>query len=567
MNLFKTVTLTLFLVSCGMSVFAQQNEHQRYWVQFDHKSSSTYSVDRPHEFLSERAIARRQRQGIPITENDLPVSPAYVQELSAAGLTVVHRSRWFNAVTVEVPDEQSLARMMTLPFVTSVQPVHRYARQADEVIGEVTDMSLSKTSGMVSSDAAYDYGLSYHQSYMLGGDYMHSKGYKGQGMMIAVLDAGFWEVGNRIVFDSLRTKGHLLGTRDFVDGGSSVYEDHTHGMQVLSVMAGNLPGNIVGTAPEADYWLLRSENSQSEMVMEEDNWVVAAEFADSVGADIIHSSLGYSTFDDVSEDHTYQDMDGRTTKVTLGAEAAASKGMLVVNSAGNKGASSWKYIAAPADGKNVLAVGAVDQYKMPAYFSSLGPTVDGRLKPNVVAQGLSTIIASVAPDTSPGPRIQTGSGTSFSAPLISGLAACLWQAHPLATAGQVMDAIEQSGDQFFAPDTVKGYGVPNFAVASLILDGILREDFEDDHLVMAYPNPFRDELSFVFFSAVNQTVSVELINAMGQVIYHRNKRFVSNTFNVVKVEELPPLTPQGVYILTISTPIETYPIRVFRSGH
>ncbi|MCB0429034.1 MAG: S8 family serine peptidase [Flavobacteriales bacterium] len=555
----------MLLVLSALPVWSQTVGAKRYWVYFTGKTNSGYSLDRPQEFLSEKAIARRERQGIPITEDDLPVSQSQVDALIQAGAKVIHRSRWFNAVSVEVQNPVVLQKISSFSFVQATSAVHTYKCENDERLGDLSEVSSLKTHEAAASQAVYDYGLAYHQTYMLGGDYMHAKGFHGEGMLIAVIDAGFWEVGTRVAFDSLRMNGHLMGTRDFVDGGTSVYEDHTHGMQVLSVMAGNLPGALVGTAPEANYWLLRAEDSGSEKVMEEDNWVVAAEFADSVGADIIHSSIGYTTFDDATEDHSYADLDGKTTVVTKGAEKASSKGILVVNSAGNKGSSPWKYVAVPADGADVLAVGAVDQFKIWAYFSSKGPTYDGRIKPNVVAQGLSTIIASVAPDASPSPRIQTGSGTSFSAPLVSGLAACLWQAHPNATNKQLIRAIEQSGDQYFAPDTLKGYGIPNFAVASMILDGMTRDNFDNDQLIQAYPNPFGDELHFYFYSAVNQTVLIELFNAMGQRLFNDEKRFVSNTYNMVEVEGFPPL-PQGVYMLSVSTPIRTFTLPVFSKG-
>jgi subtilisin family serine protease len=304
-----------------------------------------------------------------------------------------------------------------------------------------------------------DYGDAYNQLEMLGGNKLHREGYTGEGMTIAVIDAGFYKVDELAVFSDLQNQ--ILSTYDFVDGNSNVYDDHTHGMMVLSTMGGK--GEMTGTAPEANYILLRTEDVFSENLIEEYMWVCAAEYADSAGADIINSSLGYTTFDDALQNHTYEDMDGETAPISIGAGIAFSKGIIVVNSAGNSGNSSWNFIGAPADNFDVLSVGAVDENEEFASFSSYGPNADGALKPNVVAQGKNTVIISSS-DT-----VRTGSGTSFSSPITAGMVACLWGAQPNQTPETVKDAIYKSADRYLNPDNQFGYGVPDYFSAYQIL--------------------------------------------------------------------------------------------------
>ena len=260
---------------------------------------------------------------------------------------------------------------------------------------------------------------------MLKGDILHNRDLKGKGKLIAILDAGFSRVDEMIAFEELFAENRILGTKDFVQRNNNVFDEHTHGMMVLSTMGAENKGQIIGTSPEASFWLLRTEDVDSENLIEEYNWLCAAEFADSVGADIINSSLGYTTFDDAGQNHTYTDMDGRTAPVSIAATIAAQKGMIVVNSAGNSGSGSWHFIGAPADADSILSVGAVDENADFAWFSSYGPSFDGRVKPTVVAQGRNTIVATSNNGT------LTGNGTSFSSPIVAGLSACLWEAHPL----------------------------------------------------------------------------------------------------------------------------------------
>ncbi|MDQ3192396.1 MAG: S8 family serine peptidase, partial [Bacteroidota bacterium] len=329
----------------------------KYWIQFTDKTNSPFSLSTPNQFLSSKAIERRINQHIPLIENDLPVNQSYIDSVSGAGALIINRSKWFNAVTIATSDSAVLSTIAAFSFVKQIRGVQRIVstdrREEKFFLEQSKNMSFCEPT----LDSTY-YGFSLNQIQMLAGDKLHFEGYKGAGKIIAVLDAGFSGVDTIGAFDNLWENNRILGTRDFISKDTMVFEDHAHGMYVLSVMGGWIPGKLIGTAPEASYWLLRTEDAGSEYIVEEDNWVAAAEFADSAGVDIINSSLGYTTFDDPSHDHTYADMDGNSTRITIGADIAASKGIIVVNSAGNSGASPWNYIGAPADGFNVLAVGA-----------------------------------------------------------------------------------------------------------------------------------------------------------------------------------------------------------------
>src|SRR4030095_4114842 len=309
------------------------------------------------------------------------------------------------------------------------------------------------------------------------GEYMHDRGYTGAGITIAILDAGFSGYKTNPAMDSVRLQGRILGEWDYVMNESSVTEDHPHGLYCFSIIAANKPGAIVGSAPHASFWLLRTEDAAQEYPVEEQNWVVAAEFADSAGADMISSSLGYADFDDPSYNHSYAQRDGNTTIITKGADFAAKKGMIVMNSAGNYGARAddFKYVSCPADGDSVVAVGATDMAGNIASFSSWGPNGAGKIKPNIVSVGQGTTLANTSGNAA------SGNGTSFSNPNMAGLIACLWQAFPEFSNMEIIDGVEKSAHKYNAPDDRYGYGIPNFrkAFAGLILktfNGALTND-------------------------------------------------------------------------------------------
>ena len=479
----KTLIYLLLLFITPLPAVAQT----WYWVGFTDKAGSPYSTDDPLAYLSERAVERRMRQQIPIDELDLPVNRSYISQVLAMGVTLVNTSKWLNGITVKADSgiTDFPVKVKSLTFVKEVQ-ITKHDTISFKNLRDKYRLSMPDDS-IIAADSSR-YGLSVIQIGQLNGQYLHDHNYQGQGMQIAVIDAGFYHADENPVFDSLWVNGQVLGTHDFVNPASDIYAEHYHGMSVLSIMGGNTPGKLVGTAPKASYWLLRSEDVNSEYLIEEDNWAAAAEFADSVGADLINTSLGYSLFDDSTMNHTYAQMDGKTTRVTRAANIAVLKGMLVFASAGNDGDNSWKYINAPADGDDVVAVGAVDKNGAPASFTSYGPASDGDVKPNVAALGVNTIVENASG------FVTSGSGTSFSAPVVTGLAACLWQANPDATAMQIKEAVERSSSLYNAPDSLLGYGIPDFELADRLLKSADAGITDFDNGWLLSPNPFHDEV-------------------------------------------------------------------------
>ncbi|HRH65888.1 MAG TPA: S8 family serine peptidase, partial [Bacteroidia bacterium] len=386
--MFKKI-LTLVILPC---LTMAQGNTAKYFVQFTDKVNTPFSVSSPAAFLSSKALARRTAQNISIEVNDLPVDPAYVSAIRNTGATVLNTSKWFNGVTVEC-DSAVLQTINGLPFVVNSTAVNRITKSTTGKNKFRNGTVPYNKPGGLSRTQTFDYGNSFNQIHLMNGEYLHNAGFRGEGMTIALLDAGFYSVDQLAPFDSIRANGQILGTWDFVANEASVYEDNSHGMSVLSCIAGNVPGQLLGTAPHSDFWLLRSEDAPTESLIEEYNWISAAEFADSVGADLISSSLGYSTFDDSTMDHTYADMNGDRCPSSIGADIAASKGILVLVSAGNSGNSPWHYISAPSDADSVLSIAAVDSLGHKSGFSSWGPASDGSIKPNVAAKGTATTIA------------------------------------------------------------------------------------------------------------------------------------------------------------------------------
>lgn len=535
----------LFLLALSTDCFSQL----RYWVQFTDKNNSPYSLANPSAYLSPRAIARRTAQNIPIDSFDLPVNPAYISGVAATGATVHARSKWFNGVVVFVNNQSVLTQVLALPYVAdTVRIGQRHAGPDDDKFSDETfskiESSAQRTGNVEST--MIDYGSALNQINMLGGVCLHNAGFRGQGMQIAILDAGFYDAINLDVFDTLYMNNRILGTWDFVAGDASVYEDNSHGTMVLSCMGGNLPGQMVGTAPDASYWLLRSEDAATEYLVEEYYWAAAAEYADSVGADVINSSLGYTEFDAPSENHTYFDMDGVTTPCAKAANFAARKGMAVVVSAGNSGQNSWFYIGTPADADSALAIAATDASGIVTGFSSRGFAPDGGIKPNLGAQGGNSVVC----DPFNNGSIQTGNGTSFASPILCGLVACLWQAHPAMTNMQLYNVIELSASQYSNPDSLLGYGIPDFCAANLYLNGNPNQLGNNDQLYNISPNPFSGQIAFSFFAMEEQSLQVCLYDAQGRAVTRQTVYAAANAENYYRITELETLT-SGMYLLQV----------------
>ncbi len=439
------------LIVLSTSPLSAQND---YWVFFRDKPA--VSEREIAEFFDVRARLRRQRAGAPWDVHDAPVAGAYLNAVAATGATVKYASRWLNAAACRLSTEQ-YETIRAFDFVKEVRPCARLQAVRDLSVEAVAEVQQSHS---------LTYGNSLNQNRMIRTDTLHALGYSGRGVVVAVFDDGFLNVDALSAFAAMRDEGRILGWYDYVDDDSTVFDVGGHGTAVLSVLAGYLPGTLIGPAYGASFYLFRTEDGASETLSEEYNWVAAAERADQLGADICQTSLGYLTFDGGIGDHTYVDMDGNTTVITVAADLAASRGMVVVNSAGNEGNNSWGYVIAPADGDSVLACGSVNALRVRSGFSSRGPTFDGRIKPDVMAMGQSATFQSYTG------AIGTASGTSFSAPLISGLAACLLQAAPYAAGYATHEAIVRSSDRFANPDSLYGYGIPDGFAALRWVSGL-----------------------------------------------------------------------------------------------
>jgi serine protease AprX len=533
----------LSLLLTGLSIylhipaqhFIEKTAPSKYRVIFADKDFG-YSLDDPSEFLSPAAIERRQKLGIPVTENDLPVSPFYISTLQSYGVKVINSSKWFNSVTVLVQDTSVLNDIASLPFV--IKNIHAFEE------GHAVNNKNSNTMS-VDKFSEFDYGPSWLQTAVHNGHLLHQNGYTGNGITIAVLDAGFSNADTLPVFNRLFENGKILGTRDFVEPGNNVYKEATHGMSVLSIIGGYQTEGLIGTAPDASFWLLRTEDGSTEYIIEEDNWIAGAEFADSAGADIINTSLGYSVFNDSSQNHTYNDMDGNTTRVSRAADIAASKGMLVIVSAGNQGNVQWKYITAPADGDSVLTVGAIDRTSILASFSSRGPSSDGQIKPNIVAFGQGIYVAGA--DGS----VRQGNGTSFSAPVITGLSACLWQANPDMNAQEIFSAIIESADRFYNPDNDYGYGLPDYNLANLLLKA-KKQSPEKNAGISAFPNPFYNHLYVFFKEPVSTSINIRLFDLMGKEVFQNTYAEVPERKFLMLESDLERIQ-RGIYIIRIES--------------
>ena len=407
-----------------------------------------YSVNRPLEFLSPRSIERRKRQGIPLDLTDLPVAPAYIKAVSEEGIEIVGKSKWNNSLLIRVHKEKELQKLAGLEFITKTMKVFAAPDSVSERMRSGVRKNLNEW-----GNSGGLYGAADAQINALNGKRLHEANHTGRGMMIAVFDGGFMNVDKIPALHGIK----LAGIKDFVVPQSkNIFSEMEHGTMVLSTMAANEPNLYVGVAPDAQYLLVRCEDERTESLAEEDYWAEAAEYADSCGVDIINSSLGYHAFDDSSMDHHYYEQDGNTALISRTASMCADKGIVCVNSAGNDGMGSWKKINFPADAKDILTVGSVNEQGMNAAFSAVGPTADGRIKPDVMAYGSPTSVI-----TGRG-SIINDNGTSFSAPLVAGMVACLWQALPNKTAKQIIKLVKLAGNNQQHPDNVYGFGVPDF---------------------------------------------------------------------------------------------------------
>lgn len=522
-------------------------QNNQYIIKLKDKTGTPYSISNPQQFLSPRAIERRLKQNIPIVENDLPVNPAYLDSIRNSGNVVIKNvSKWMNQVLIETTDAAAISKINGFPFVVSSKLSKRIARP-DVVLRKKwkNDFKKIDKSYHLKGITDYNYGYAEGQIKIHKGDFLHKKGFSGKGMLIAVIDDGFYHYQTLPAFDSLRADGRILDMYDFVDNKVDMNNEDAHGMYCLSLIASNVPGQMVGTAPHASFLMYRSENVHSESLSEEQNWIAAAERSDSAGADVITTSLGYYEFDNPVFNHTYEDMDGKTTLIAQGANVAASKGMILMVAAGNEGDNAWHYIITPGDAINVLTVGAVDVSGSPGYFTSFGPSADGRIKPDVASVGVAAVVQSA------GGSFATGNGTSFATPNLAGLVACLWQAFPEFSSVEIMDVIKKNSSQYTSPDDRVGYGIPDFEKAYDALQKLRVERnaaaLLADKKILIYPNPASDLVRILYRPQTTGNAEFRLFDMSGKLCHTQTVSFTAGQISFIQMER--GALPIGAYIL------------------
>lgn len=496
------INYIIFFLLISTAMFSQQEDA---WVYFNAKPSAQTYFDTPLLMLSQRALDRRTNQNIALDFTDVPLETTYVNQIKAiSGITVMAQSKWFNALHIRGSQTNILA-LRSFSFVRNVD----FANKSLNVRSIRTSKKqvFKKNDKFSAVKVDYAYGNSSNQIQMLNGQVLHQQNYTGTGKIIAVMDGGFPNVNTAEPFQRLLNNNQILGGYDFVSRNNNFYVGNEHGTLVLSTMGGYKESQLIGTAPDAFYYLFITEDVTSENPVEESLFVEAAEEADRLGVDIISASVGYFYYDNTNYSHTYGDMTGNVNFISKGAEMAFSKGIIVVAAAGNEGQTAEPHIAAPADAVSVITVGSVTGSKVKSSFSSIGPSFDGRIKPDVMAQGSLAVVS----DTEG--NIVVNNGTSFSCPIMSGMIACLWQAFPTKTNKEIRQMILRSSDKFSNPDNNYGYGIPNFGSA-LGVEGFKEADFS------LYPNPAKTIITFDFPNEIN-SASVIVYSILGQKVIEK----------------------------------------------
>ncbi len=483
-------------------------QKDRYAVFLSDKDKVAYSIDQPEVFLSQRAIDRRERMGIEITDMDFPVDMDYITQVKETGAEVYFSSKWFNALIVQMTESQRVS-VQSLSFVDSVVFIALGERLL-KTTSVPTIASTFKPPSKVNASTKT-------QLRLIDVDEMHKDGFNGEGVLIAVFDDGFQGVNEFEPFGSLHKENRLVATKDFITNSGNVFQFDDHGSSVLSCIAADYGDELRGTAPKASFILCVTEDKTDEYRIEEYNWLLAAEFADSAGVDVINGSLGYSTFSSIdsrpSMSYSLKDMDGKTTVVARAATMASDRGIVVVVSAGNEGNGSWGHMTSPGDVENILTIGSVNSSGVRSSFSSYGPTADGRIKPDVVALGSSATIFYMSSGDG---VIESGNGTSFSSPMMAGFAANLIQAYPTWSNTRVMEAIRATGNRSTVPDTLLGYGVPQYPLKEY--NNVLAT-IEDEMVI--YPNPFDEDIITIDFGNMvfDRTLYIQLYDMYGKELY------------------------------------------------
>lgn len=525
----KKNLLFLILLCNQFILLAQQDA----WVYLKDKQNVETSIANPTTILSQKAIDRKNRHQVIIDARDVPVNEAYISQLkNATGITVIAKSKWFNAVHVRGSENDITNLTTTFSFIDHIE-------FADKNLNISKKDQQKKQSKFTSVLTNFTYGNAANQIEMIKGEQLHLVNYTGTGMTVAVIDAGFPNVNTMAGFQRLRNANNILETYDFVGRDTDVYTNTTsnHGTLVLSTMAGYIENQFVGTAPDASYYLFITEDALSENPVEESYWVEAAERADSLGVDVINSSLGYTTYDNPNYSYSPSDMNGNTAYISKGANIAFEKGILVVNSAGNSGNDSWQIVVAPADAPGVFSIGAVQSNGLYAAFSSKGNNTQPTRKPDVVAQGQASAVIRE------NDIIATSNGTSFSSPIMAGGMVCLWQAFPDKTNAEIMQLVRESASQFNMPDYFLGFGIPNLEIA--LNKGLGLVDLKDEEFgLKMYPNPASKEVYFTFSS--DNLIEVYVFDVFGKPIVNT---FVTDSKPSVDISSF----SAGMYIVKVQS--------------
>lgn len=518
----KKILFFIFLLSFQFS-YAQEEDA---WIYFKDKPNAQHFLSNPLEMLSQRAIDRRNKQNISFDEKDVPLHSAYYNQIkSVDGIAVLAKSKWLNALHIKGSSNDISSLKQQFSFIEKIEFANKILNNKSVAINYAKSESKFRE-----TLTEFNYGNAYNQINMLNGDFLHKKGFTGEGMIIALMDAGYPNVNTLPSFKRLRDNNRILGGYDFVSRDENFYKGYRHGTLVLSAIAGYKDGVFVGTAPDASFYLFITENTTNETPLEESLWVEAAEKADSLGVDVINTSLGYNKFNESKYNYTYEDMDGKTTFISRGANIGSSRGMLIVVSAGNEGLDAWKHITAPADAQGVLSVGAVNAYEVLAGFSSRGLTSDGRIKPDVMAQGQGSALLHHETD-----ELISANGTSFSSPIMAGMVSCLWQAFPNKTAEEIKNIIREVSDRYSNPNADYGYGIPDFKKT---FERLNINDFTWESDISIYPNPASDILYFKGVDDINKTISI--FDASGKKLLN----FETNK-NEIDISDL----PKGIYFI------------------
>ena len=560
----KPILLLLFI---GFFQLSSPAQFSKYIVRFKDKAGTPFNINNPSQYLSARSIQRRLKQKIAIDSTDLPITPRYIDSVRLAGnVIILNRSKWLNEVCIQTTDAAALARINSFSFVISSNPVMRLQQGNREEISTRNkfneEISQTATGNQLTQTTAdyYNYGNSYSQIHIHEGEFLHNKGFRGEGMLMAMFDAGYKNYLTVTAFDSIRNNNQVAETYDFVKNEVSVNEDDSHGMFCLSIIAGNWPGQLVGSCPKAKFYLYRTEDVATEYPIEEQNWAAAAERADSIGVDVFTTSLGYTTFDNPVFDHTYADMNGKITLIARANAIAAKKGIISVVAAGNDGANAWHFIGTPADADSIVTVGAVNASGAVAPFSSYGPASDGRVKPTVASLGWGTAIAGLNSQPT------FGNGTSFATPNLAGLITCLWQAFPEFTNMQIIEAVKKSSSIYTTPNDRIGYGIPDFhkAYDDLFQQRILLQVntiLGTDKWIQAYPNPFKGDLKLLIRPKYSGKAYFKLYDANGKLYCSKEVNTQQGQAQFLSFDIPQPLA-KGIYILRFHNVLEKGSIKL-----